>query len=378
MEKFKKLKIVTILGTRPEIIRLSCIIKKFDNYFDHVLIHTGQNYDYNLNEIFFEELGIRRPDYFLKSAGKNVGETIGNIISKSYSLFSEIQPDGVLILGDTNSSLSAIAAKRLKIPIFHMEAGNRCFDQNVPEELNRKICDHTADINLVYSENSRKYLLDEGFRKDNIFLTGSPMNEVLERYNSIIDERIDITLSALKLEKSEYLIASIHREENLDIGDNLQSILNALNNVAKYFDKELLFSTHPRTRKKIDHLNLQGFDKIRFLDALGFYDYIALQKNAFLVLSDSGTISEESAILNFPAVTVRKSIERPEAIDYGNIIVGGIDSNSIIQASIIAIQEHNELNPSITPFYQMSNTSSIVTKIVSGFIQNINHFTWRK
>jgi len=378
MEKFKKLKILTILGTRPEIIRLSCVIEKFDVYFDHILVHTGQNYDYNLNEIFFEELGIREPDYFLNSAGYNVGETLGNIISKSYSLFSEIKPDGILILGDTNSSLSAIAAKRLKIPIFHMEAGNRCFDQNVPEELNRKICDHTADINLVYSENSRRYLLDEGFRKDNIYLTGSPMNEVLGKYKAKIEEREVDVLKRHKITTGGYLIASIHREENLDIGDNLQSILNALNNVAKYFNKEIVFSTHPRTKKKIDSLNLQGLNQIRFLDALGFYDYIALQKNAFLVLSDSGTISEESAILNFPAVTIRKSIERPEAIDYGNILLGGIDTNSIIQSSIIAIKEHNESNPSITPFYQISNTSSIVTKIVSGFIQNINHFTWRK
>ena len=378
MEKFKKLKIVTILGTRPEIIRLSCIIKRFDNYFDHILVHTGQNYDYNLNEIFFEELDIREPDYFLNSAGINVGETIGNIISKSYSLFSKIKPDGILILGDTNSSLSAIAAKRLKIPIFHMEAGNRCFDQNVPEELNRKICDHTADINLVYSENSRRYLLDEGFRKDNIYLTGSPMNEVLYKYKAEIEKREDEVLKSYKITAGGYLIASIHREENLDIGDNLQSILIALNNVANYFDKEIIFSTHPRTKKKINSLNLQGLNQIRFLDALGFHDYVALQKNAFLVLSDSGTISEESAILNFPAVTIRKSIERPEALDYGNIILGGIDTNSIIQSSIVAIKEYNESNPSITPFYQITNTSSIVTKIVSGFIQNINHFTWRK
>lgn len=374
----RKLKIVTILGTRPEIIRLSCIVDKFDSYFNHVLVHTGQNYDYNLNEIFFEELNIRKPDYFLNSSGNNVGETIGNIISKTYSLFQEIQPEGVLILGDTNSSLSAIAAKRLKIPIFHMEAGNRCFDQNVPEELNRKICDHTADINLVYSENSRKYLLDEGFKKDNIYLTGSPMYEVLEKYNPKIEERADDILHKLKLKKKSYILASIHREENLDIGDNLQQILGALNNVASYFDKELIFSTHPRTKKKIKSLNIQDLDKINFLDALGFYEYVALQKNSYLVLSDSGTISEESAILNFPAVTIRKSIERPEAIDYGNIVVGGIETNSIIQSSIIAIKEYNLVNPSVTPFYQIRNTSSIVTKIVSGFVQNINHFTWRK
>lgn len=372
-----KIKIATILGTRPEIIRLSVIIKKFDKYFEHTLIHTGQNYDYNLNEIFFSELNLRKPDYFLGCAGKTPGQTIGNVISKSYDILSEVKPDGILILGDTNSSLSSIAAKRLKIPIFHMEAGNRCFDQNVPEELNRKICDHTSDINLVYSENSRKYLLDEGFRKDNIFLTGSPMNEVLSIFKSKIESRTKNTLEKFNLNSKDYIIASIHREENLDLKDNLDKILDGVNNTADFFNKKVLFSTHPRTQKKISKINKSSFKNIQFVEALGFFDYINLQMNSFLVLSDSGTISEESAILNFPAVTVRKSIERPEAIDYGNIIIGGIDKESILNSSIIAVSEHKN-NSQITPYYSFTDTSSIVTKIITGFIQNINHFTWRK
>ena len=307
-----KLKVVTVLGTRPEIIRLSVIIKKFDQFFDHTLVHTGQNYDYTLNEIFFEELEIRKPDFFLEVVGQDLGETMGNILSKSYEVLNKIKPDALLVLGDTNSSLSVLPAKRLKIPIFHMESGNRCFDQNVPEEINRKVADHLADINLTYTENSRRYLLTEGFRKDHVFCTGSPLNEVLSYFSASIEK--SKILKQLNLTPRGYIVASIHREENLDIEDNFQQIINALNSISKNYNKPILFSTHPRTRNKLNSTKINS-DSIQFLKPLGFFDYVKLQTNAFVTLSDSGTISEESAMMNFPAVSVRTSTERPEAID---------------------------------------------------------------
>ena len=369
-----KLKVVTVLGTRPEIIRLSVIIKKFDQFFDHTLVHTGQNYDYTLNEIFFEELKIRKPDFFLEVVGQDLGETMGNVLSKSYKLFSELKPDALLVLGDTNSALCTISAKRLKIPIFHMEAGNRCFDQNVPEELNRKIADHTSDINLTYTENSRRYLLAEGFRKDHVFCIGSPLKEVLDFYSDQINE--SLILEKLQLNKEKYIVASIHREENLDIGDNFKNIIDALNKVVDLYDAQLIFSTHPRTKKKIEQLNLKVSSRISFVVPLGFCDYVFLQKNALVTLSDSGTISEESTILGFKAVSIRTSTERPEAIDHGNIMLGDISSKNIINSINITLELNDRSDP---PFeYLKTDNSNTVLKLIQSYTPIINRETWRK
>ena len=369
-----KLRVVTVLGTRPEIIRLSVIIKKFDQFFDHTLVHTGQNYDYNLNEIFFEELEIRKPDFFLKVVGKNLGETMGNVLSKSYSLLEKIKPEALLVLGDTNSALCTISAKRLKIPIFHMEAGNRCFDQNVPEELNRKIADHTSDINLTYTENSRRYLLAEGFRKDHIFCVGSPLKEVLDFYLDKINE--SSILEKLQLKKEKYFVASIHREENLDIGDNFKSIIDALNKVVDLHDTQVIFSTHPRTKKKIEQLKLKVSSRISFVEPLGFCDYVFLQKNALITLSDSGTISEESTILGFKALSIRTSTERPEAIDHGNIVLGGITTENIINSISITLGLNDKIYPPLE--YLKTDNSNTVLKLVQSYTSIINSETWRK
>jgi len=369
-----KLKVVTVLGTRPEIIRLSVIIKKFDQFFDHTLVHTGQNYDYTLNEIFFEELEIRKPDFFLEVVGQDLGETMGNVLSKSYKLFSELKPDALLVLGDTNSALCTISAKRLKIPIFHMEAGNRCFDQNVPEELNRKIADHTSDINLTYTENSRRYLLAEGFRKDHVFCVGSPLKEVLDFYSDQING--SLILEKLQLNKEKYIVASIHREENLDIGDNFKNIIDALNKITDLYDAQLIFSTHPRTKKKIEQLSLKVSSRISFVEPLGFCDYVFLQKNALITLSDSGTISEESTILGFKAVSIRTSTERPEAIDHGNIVLGDISSENIINSINITLGLNDRSNP---PFeYLKTDNSNTVLKLIQSYTPIINRETWRK
>ena len=370
----KKLKVVTVLGTRPEIIRLSVIIKKFDQFFDHTLVHTGQNYDYTLNEIFFEELKIRKPDFFLEVVGQDLGETMGNVLSKSYKLFDELKPDALLVLGDTNSALCTISAKRLKIPIFHMEAGNRCFDQNVPEELNRKIADHTSDINLTYTENSRRYLLAEGFRKDHVFCVGSPLKEVLDFYSDKI--KASLILDKLQLNNGKYIVASIHREENLDIGENFKSIINALNKAIDLYDMQLIFSAHPRTKKKIEQLNLKVSPRISFVEPLGFYDYVFLQENALITLSDSGTISEESTILGFKAVSIRTSTERPEAIDHGNIILGGITAENIINSINITLGLQGESNPPLE--YLKTDNSNTVVKLIQSYTPIINRETWRK
>ena len=369
-----KLKVVTVIGTRPEIIRLSVIIKKFDQFFDHTLVHTGQNYDYTLNEIFFEELEIRKPDFFLEVVGQDLGETMGNVLSKSYKLFSELKPDALLVLGDTNSALCTIGAKRLKIPIFHMEAGNRCFDQNVPEELNRKIADHTSDINLTYTENSRRYLLAEGFRKDHVFCIGSPLKEVLDFYSDQING--SLILEKLQLNKEKYIVASIHREENLDIGDNFKNIIDALNKITDLYDAQLIFSTHPRTKKKIEQLNLKVSSRISFVEPLGFCDYVFLQKNALITLSDSGTISEESTILGFKAVSIRTSTERPEAIDHGNIVLGDISSENIMNSINITLGLNDRSNP---PFeYLKTDNSNTVLKLIQSYTPIINREIWRK
>tara|TARA_B100000989_G_scaffold214088_1_gene162771 strand:+ start:31077 stop:32216 length:1140 start_codon:yes stop_codon:yes gene_type:complete len=373
-----KLKVITIVGTRPELIRLSLIIKKFDKYFDHYFIHTGQNYDFELNQIFFNELEIRQPNFFLNVAEQSLGATIGNIISESYKIFEEINPDALFVLGDTNSSLSEISAKRLKIPIFHYEAGNRCFDLNVPEEINRKIADHLADVNLTYSSNSKKYLVQEGFRKDFVIAVGSPMKEILNHFETQISK--SKILSDLKLKKGEYILASIHREENLDLKQNFESIINSIDILSKNKKVPVVFSTHPRTRKKIDKdKSLANKDNISFINPLGFFDYITLQKNALVTLSDSGTLSEESAILNFPAVIVRSSTERPEAIEFGNVMLGNIDFNNICNAVDITIDAvTNSKNFKVPIDYDVDNVSQKIVKIIQGYLPKVNSETWKK
>lgn len=372
----KKLKIATVVGTRPEIIRLAECIKKIDLLFDHVLIHTGQNYDYNLNEIFFKELELRKPDYFLNVAGKHLGETIGNIISRTYEVFANEEPDGILVLGDTNSVLCTIAAKRLKIPIFHMEAGNRCFDQNVPEEINRKISDHISDINLTYTEHSRRYLLSEGFRKDHIFVTGSPLREVLNKYSKNIANS-DV-LNELKLTAGQYFVVSAHREENIDLKDNFKTLCQSLNSVAKKYLMPIIFSTHPRTLKRIEFENIVFDPLIRNVPPLGFFDYVNLQKQSFCVLSDSGTISEESAMMDFPAVSIRTSTERPEAIDAGTIVLGGIEENEVLNAIEIVKNTCNSLLEELPAEYKVTNTSDRVVRVISSYLPIVNKVIWNK
>jgi UDP-N-acetylglucosamine 2-epimerase (non-hydrolysing) len=371
----KKLKIATILGTRPEIIRLAECIKKCDIYFDHILIHTGQNYDYELNEIFFNDLEIRKPDYFLNVAGNNLGETIGNVIAKSYETLSKEMPDALLVLGDTNSVLCTIAAKRLKIPIFHMEAGNRCFDQNVPEEINRKISDHISDINLTYTEHSRRYLLSEGFRKDHVFVIGSPLKEVLTRYSDKI-EKSD-ALSKLNLVEGKYIIVSAHREENIDLKNNFEILAESLDAVAEKYKIPIIFSTHPRTQNRINKNNVKFNPLIKNVPPLGFFDYVKLQKHAYIVLSDSGTISEESAMMGFPAISIRTSTERPEAIDAGSIILGGISKDQMIQS--IEIAKGLQVIKKELPWeYEVQSTSSRVVSVIQSYTSIINKVTWNK
>lgn len=372
----KKIKLVTVLGTRPEIIRLAEIIKSADKNFDHILVHTGQNYDYTLNEIFFHELGLRKPDYFLGVAGNHLGETIGNVISKSFEVFAKEKPDALLVLGDTNSVLCTIAAKRLKIPIFHMESGNRCFDQNVPEETNRKISDHISDINLTYTENSRRYLLSEGFRKDHVFVTGSPLFEVLIKHSEQIN--ISSILSDLNLQKDDYFVVSAHREENIDLGDNLLLLSNALNEVAEKYGKKIIFSTHPRTKKQIENKKIVFHPLIINMPPFGFFDYVSLQKNAFCVLSDSGTISEESAMLNFPAISIRTSTERPEAIDAGSIVLGGITKSEVLNAISVCLQTYNKDNQNIPWEYKVTDVSSKIIRIIQSYTSIVNQVIWNK
>lgn len=373
-----KMKVMTVLGTRPEIIRLSAVIKACDKYFEHILVHTGQNWDYTLNEIFFKELELKKPNYYLDAVGENLGETIGNIIAKSFKLFEVVKPDALLILGDTNSALSAISAKRLKIPIFHMEAGNRCFDQNVPEEVNRKIVDHISDINLPYTEHSRRYLLSEGIRKEYIFVTGSPMPEVLNNCSDNINK--SKVLRELKLERSEYILVSAHREENIDIEENFMNLVSSLNSVAEEFKIPLIYSTHPRSWKKVEEKKIKFNPMVKKLKPFGFIDYNKLQQNAFCVLSDSGTLSEESAILNFPAVLIRTSTERPEVLDKGSIIIGGIKSREVVQAVYSAVELFGAMdNTNILPVdYQDTNVSMKVVKIIQSYTKIVNKNIWRK
>ena len=373
----RKLKVITIVGTRPEIIRLSEIIKKMDVYFDHVLVHTGQNWDHTLNQVFFDELGIRKPDYYLDSVGKDLGQTIGNIISKSFEMMKNEAPDALLVLGDTNSALSAISAKRLKIPIFHMEAGNRCFDQNLPEETNRRIVDAISDINLPYTEHARRYLLSEGFRKEHIYVTGSPMTEVLKVHEEKI--HASTVLERLGLEAGRYFIVSAHREENIDDEANFFSLMTAINEIAEQYGMPVVYSTHPRSRAAIERRGFQFHPLVRKLEPFGFFDYNKLQLNAYCVLSDSGTVPEEASIMGFPAVSIRTSTERPEALDKGGIILGGIKKEDVLQAVELcrAMWERGEPVLPVTD-YQDANVSVKVIKIIQSYVKIVNKVVWGK
>jgi len=373
----EKYKVMTILGTRPEIIRLSETIKACDKYFDHILVHTGQNYDYELNQIFFKDFNLRAPDYYLESAGEHLGETIGNVIAKSYKLISELKPDAVLILGDTNSALAAISAKRLKVPVFHMEAGNRCWDWNVPEMVNRTIVDRISDVNLPYTENSRRYLLSEGMDGKTIFVTGSPMNEVITKNIDKISE--SNILARLGLEKEKYIVVSAHREENIDIEENFVELVNSINAVAEKYQLPVIYSTHPRTKKIIDKRNIVFHPLVKNIKPLGFHDYVKLQANALVVLSDSGTLTEESAILGFPAVLIRASTERPEGLDAGTIVVGGIKSRDVVAASELAIKLAKEHPISKIPSdYETTDVSIKVVKIIQSYVHVVNKTIWQK
>ena len=370
-----KTKVMTILGTRPEIIRLSECIKACDRHFDHLLCHTGQNWDYALNEVFFQELGLRAPDFYLDCAGKDLGETMGNVIARSYALLAEQRPDALLILGDTNSALCAISAKRLKIPIFHMEAGNRCFDQNVPEETNRRIVDHIADVNLPYTEHGRRHLLNEGLPPQYVFVTGSPMREVLAKHEGSI--RDSAILHQLELEAEKFILLSAHREENVDHEGHFFSLMEAVNAVAEAYSMPIVFSTHPRSRLRIEARGFAFHALVRSLPPFGFFDYIRLQKSAFCVLSDSGTLSEESAMLGFPAVLIRTSTERPEAVDAGSIAVGGITKESILP-SIAIVRDQREHQRAQAVDYAEGNVSDKVVRIIQAYTPIVNSNIWRK
>lgn len=372
-----RLKVMTIVGTRPEVIRLSEVIKRLDSYFEHSLVHTGQNWDYTLNEVFFEELGIRKPDYYLDVAAENLGATMGNIIAKSYEILTYEKPDALLILGDTNSALSAISAKRLKIPVFHMEAGNRCFDENVPEEINRRIIDHISDVNLPYTEHSRRYLLSEGIAKDRIFVTGSPMREVIEKNLGKIEE--SGVLEELGLEPRRYILVSAHREENIDIEKHFMSLMTALNETAEKYSMPVIYSTHPRSLKQIQAKGFVFHEKVRNLSPFGFFAYNKLQKNAFCVLSDSGTLSEESAILGFPGVLIRTSTERPEVLDSGAVVIGGIDARDILSAVELSVAMFKAGEPVAGVHdYSDGNVSVKVVKLIESYVKIVDRDVWRK
>lgn len=372
-----KLKVMTIVGTRPEIIKMSAIMKKCDCYFDHVIVHTGQNYDFQLNEVFFDELGLRAPDYYLGVVGNDIGETMGNVISKAYKLMVEVKPDAVIVLGDTNSCLSVIAAKRLKIPIFHMEAGNRCKDENLPEEVIRRIVDVTSDVNLCYSEHARRYILASGVKPEYTFVVGSPMAEVLSANIDKINSS-DI-LEQLGLKQKGYILLSAHREENIDIESNFFSLMNAVNAMAEKYDMPILYSCHPRSKKYIDQRGFK-FDKRVIQHApLGFFDYNKLQQNALCVVSDSGTVPEEGAFFRFPAVSVRTSTERPEAMDQGVFVIGSITAEQVLQAVDLAIQmnENGDLARDVSCYID-DNVSTKVVKIIQSYTGVVNKMVWRK
>ena len=371
-------KIMTILGTRPEIIKLSKVINEVDKYFDHTLVHTGQNYDYELNEIFFNDLEVRKPDYFLDVASERTGETIGNIISKSDKILEDIAPDALILYGDTNSCLSAIAAKRRKIPIFHFEAGNRSFDLRVPEEINRKIVDHTSDINFTLTDHARRYLIMEGIRPDKIFKSGSHMYEVLENAKEKIEN--SNIINDINLEKNKYFLVSMHREENIDDENNFSSLIKILNEIAQNYKFPILISTHPRTQKKLDKLKIHKPKNLIFMKPFGFFDYIKLQQNAYCVISDSGTITEESSILKFPAVNIRNAHERPEGMDYGSVIMAGISSNRIQESIDITVKQFKSNKSSFQDIedYKNMHVSKQVVRTILSYIDVINRDTWKK
>ena len=374
----KKLKVVSIVGTRPEIIRLSRVLAKLDEHCEHVLIHTGQNYDYELNQIFFEDLGVRKPDYFLDAAGKNASETIGQIIIAVDKVLEKVQPEALLVLGDTNSCLAAIPAKRRKIPIFHMEAGNRCFDMRVPEEINRRIVDHTADINLTYSDIAREYLLAEGLPADRIIKTGSPMCEVLAHYEEGITA--SGVLSRLKLTSGKYFVVSAHREENIDSDLNFDKLVQTLNIVAEKYNEPVIVSTHPRTQKRIDTKNIQFHPMVQLLKPLGFKDYVKLQKEARTVLSDSGTINEESSILNFPALNLREAHERPEGMEEASVMMVGLEPKRVMQALAVLESQARGKQRTLRQVadYSMPNVSDKIVRIIHSYTDYVNRVVWKK
>lgn len=373
----KKLRLMTIVGTRPEIIKLSAIIKKCDRVFDHIIVHTGQNYDYDLNEIFFKDLQVREPDYYLGVVGENLGQTMGNILSKSYELMVNIKPDAVMVLGDTNSCLSVISAKRLKIPVFHMEAGNRCKDENLPEEVIRRIVDVTSDVNLCYSEHARRYILESGVRPEYTFVVGSPMAEVLSAFIEKIDN--SKILDELGLAPHKYILLSAHREENIDNESNFFSLMSSVNAMAKEYDMPILYSCHPRARKCIEKRKFSFDPRVIQHNPLGFFDYNKLQKNAFCVVSDSGTIPEESAYFQFPAVSIRTSTERPEAMDNGVFVIGTITAEHVLQAVSLAVSLSSNGNYcSLVSAYSDENVSTKVVKIIQSYVSVINKMIWRK
>lgn len=373
----KKLKLMTVLGTRPEIIKMSEIIKKCDKYFEHILVHTGQNYDYTLNQVFFEELGIREPDYYLNVVGNDLGETMGNVIAKSYDLMVKERPDAVIVLGDTNSCLCVISAKRLKIPIFHMEAGNRCFDENLPEEINRRIVDVTSDVNLCYTEHARRYLNFSGIPKERTYVVGSPMAEVLSKSLESINK--SKVLEELQLEKGKYILLSAHREENIDNEKNFFELMNAVNAMAETYNIPVIYSTHPRSKKFIEKRHFKFHPLVRQMKPFGFYDYNYLQKNAFCVVSDSGTVPEEGAYFKFPAVSIRTSTERPEAIDKGDFIIGNISAEQLLQAVNMAVEMNKENDIGVdVPDYVDENVSTKVVKLIQSYTGIVNRMVWRK
>ena len=372
-----KLKLMTIVGTRPEIIKMSAIIKKCDTYFDHVLVHTGQNYDYQLNEVFFNDLGLRAPDYYLGVVGENIGQTMGNVIEKSYELMVQVKPDAIIVLGDTNSCLCVISAKRLKIPVFHMEAGNRCKDENLPEEVIRRIVDVTSDINLCYSEHARRYILDSGVKPEYTFVVGSPMAEVLEGNIDKINNS-DV-LDRLGLTPKKYILLSAHREENIDIEANFFSLMSAVNAMAEKYDMPILYSCHPRSKEHIDQRGFVFDKRVIQHKPLGFFDYNKLQQNAFCVVSDSGTVPEEGAFFKFPAVSVRTSTERPEAMDEGVFTIGSISTEQVLQAVELAtvMNENGDIAGNVG-CYSEDNVSTKVVKIIQSYAGIINKMVWRK
>ena len=371
-------KVMTIVGTRPEIIKLSRVLAELDKYANHILVHTGQNYDYELNEVFFREMGIRKPDYFLNAAGDTPAETIGNVIIKSDEILEKEKPDALLLYGDTNSCLSVISAKKKRIPIFHMEAGNRCFDQRVPEEINRKIIDHLSDINMTLTEHARNYLIAEGIKAETVIKTGSSMIEVLNHHkNDINNSKV---LQTLKLNPQEFFLVSAHREENVDSSENFSDLLESLNSIAEKHNKRVIVSTHPRTRKKLEKLDSTSFHPlIEFMKPIGFFDYIKLQKKAFCVISDSGTITEESSIMQFPAITIRQAHERPEGMDEGTLIMSGLKKEDVINSIDIVTSQWKDNNKVIKLIkdYDVDNVSKKVVRIIISYIGYVNRTVWK-